>query len=426
MKNPHIVVVGGGFGGLQFIKSLKNANFNITLIDKRNHHLFQPLLYQVATASLSPADIAVSLREIFHCQENTMVLMGDVQSVNLKKKHVILQNGDQIRYDYLVLAPGAHHSYFGHTQWSKSAPGLKTLMDAITLRENILLSFEKAERLWNKKKALEYLNFVIIGAGPTGVEMAGAIAEISHKTLYRDFSYIHPEQSNIYLIEGSDMVLPAYPKDLSLRAMQDLKKLGVKVLTGNKVLDIKNNVVKTNNHSIRTRNIIWAAGNEAAPVLKTLNVPLDKQGRVLVNSDLSIPGFSHTFVIGDAAAYKYKDTYLPAVAPVAIQMGVYVAKILKYCNKNNRPDFKYRDKGTMSTIGRGKAIAYIGKIHLRGFFAWISWLAVHIVYLIGFRNRFSVIIQWLSLYLLGRRSARIIHRSIEDELPKKIKRKKRS
>lgn len=424
MRKPRLVVVGGGFGGLQCIKSLKNTNFDITLIDKRNHHLFQPLLYQVATASLSPADIAVPLREIFHNQENVTVLMGDVQTVNLKKKQVVLQNGDLIGYDYLVLAPGAHHSYFGHKKWSKSAPGLKTLMDAITLRENILLSFEKAERLWSRKKALEYLNFVIIGAGPTGVEMAGAIAEISHKTLYRDFRYIHPEQSNIYLIEGSDIVLPSYPKELSLRAIQDLKKLGVKVLTSNKVLDIKNNIVKTNNQSIRTRNIIWAAGNEAADVVKTLNVPLDKQGRVLVNADLSIPGFSHTFVIGDAAAYKYKDTYLPAVAPVAIQMGVHVAKILACYTKNNRPDFKYRDKGTMSTIGKGKAIAYVGKIHLRGFLAWISWLAVHIVYLIGFRNRFSVIVQWILLYLLGRRSARIIHRSIEGELPKKVKRQK--
>lgn len=426
MRNPRVVVVGGGFGGLQCVKSLKNTNFDITLIDKRNHHLFQPLLYQVATASLSPADIAAPLREIFHNQENATVLMGDVQTVNLKKKQVVLQNGDLIRYDYLVLAPGAHHSYFGHTKWSKSAPGLKTLMDAITLRENILLSFEKAERLWNKKKALEYLNFVIIGAGPTGVEMAGAIAEISHETLYKDFRYIRPEQSNIYLIEGSETVLPSYPKQLSLRAIQDLKKLGVKVLTSNKVLDIKNHVVITTNHSIRTRNIIWAAGNEAAALLKTLNVPLDKQGRVLVNGDLSIPGFNHTFVIGDAAAYKYKDTYLPAVAPVAIQMGIYVAKILACYTKNNRPDFKYRDKGTMSTIGRGKAIAYVGKIHLRGFFAWISWLAVHIVYLIGFRNRFSVIVEWIFLYLLGRRSARIIHRSIEDELPKKIKRQKRT
>lgn len=426
MRNRRIIVVGGGFGGLQCIKSLKNTNFEITLIDKKNHHLFQPLLYQVATASLSPADIAVSLREIFHNQENATILMGDVQAVHLKRKQVVLQNGDLIRYDYLVLAPGAHHSYFGHAKWSKSAPGLKTLMDAITLRENILLSFEKAERLLNKKKALEYLNFVIIGAGPTGVEMAGAIAEISHKTLYRDFKYIHPEQSNIYLIEGSDTVLPSYPKGLSLRATKDLKKLGVKVLTGNKVLDIKNHVVKTNSHSIRTRNIIWAAGNEASALLKTLHVPLDKQGRVLVNRDLSIPGFSHTFVIGDAAAYKHNDTYLPALAPVAIQMGVHVAKILKYCKKNNRPDFKYRDKGTMSTIGRGKAIAYVGKIHITGFFAWISWLAVHIVYLIGFRNRFSVIVQWVSLYLLGRRSARIIHRSIEDELPKKVKRQKRA
>lgn len=426
MRKSRVIVVGGGFGGIKCIKSLKNTNFDIILIDKKNHHLFQPLLYQVATASLSPADIAAPLREIFHNQCNTTILMGDVEKVNLKKKQVILQNGDMIRYDYLVLAPGAHHSYFGHKKWQNSAPGLKTLTDALILRENILLSFEKAERLWNKKKALEYLNFVIIGAGPTGVELAGAIAEISRKTLYKSFKYIYPEQSNIYLVEGSDTVLPSYPRELSMRAIRDLKKLGVKVLTGNRVLDIKNNIVKTNLYSIRTRNIIWAAGNEAAEVLKTLHVPLDKQGRVLVNNDLSIPGFSNAFVIGDAAAYKHNDTYLPGVAPVAIQMGVYVAKILKCGKKSNRPDFIYRDKGTMSTIGRGKAIAYIGKIYLSGFFAWISWLAVHIVYLIGFRNRFSVIVQWISLYLLGRRSARLIHRSIDYELPKKAKRSKRT
>lgn len=426
MRKSRVIVVGGGFGGLKCVKSLKNTNFDIILIDKKNHHLFQPLLYQVATASLSPADIAVPLREIFYNQCNTTILMGDVQRVNLKKKQVFLQNGDMIRYDYLVLAPGTHHSYFGHAKWGKSAPGLKTLTDALTLRENILLSFEKAERLWNKKKVLEYLNFVIIGAGPTGVELAGAIAEISRKTLYKSFRYIYPEQSNIYLIEGSDTVLPAYPKELSMRAVQDLKNLGVKVLTGTRVIDIKNNTVKTNLHSIRTRNIIWAAGNEAPELLKTLHVPLDKQGRVLVNSDLSIPGFSNAFVIGDAAAYKYNDTYLPGVAPVAIQMGIHVAKILKCGKKSNRPDFVYRDKGTMSTIGRGKAIAYVGKIYLSGFFAWISWLAVHIVYLIGFRNRFSVIVQWVSLYLLGRRSARLIHRSIEDELPKKTRRSKRA
>ncbi len=420
MTKPKVVIVGGGFGGINIAEKLKHANFDIVLIDKKNHHLFQPLLYQVATAALSPADIAVPLREIVRNHKNTQVIMGEVVDIDKGQRQITLGNGDVLSYDYLVLAVGASHSYFGKDEWAPLAPGLKTLTDALQIREKILISFEKAERMENSEEAAKYLNFVIIGAGPTGVEMAGAIAEIAHNTMFKNFRRIKPEKSKIYLIEGTARVLPPYPAELSYRAKSDLEKLGVKIITKTLVTKVTENGVYIGEDFIGAKNIIWAAGNQAAPILKKLEVQLDRQGRAVVNPDLSLPDFPEIFVIGDAAATKgKKGEFLPAVASVAIQQGRYLGNLLKkQLPKEKRSPFKYFDKGVMATIGKAKAVAYIGKIRLTGFIAWIAWLAIHVGYLIGFRNRFSVMLQWFFHYFTGIRGARIIHRSIDEELPK--------
>lgn len=420
MAIPRVVVVGGGFGGLNLVEKLRRAKLDVILIDKKNHHLFQPLLYQVATAALSPADIAIPLREILRHQKNTTVIMGEVIDIDKGQRQITLGNGDVISYDYLVLAVGASHSYFGKDEWAPLAPGLKTITDALQIREKILVSFEKAERMDSISEASKYLNFVIIGAGPTGVEMAGAIAEIAHQTMFKNFRRIKPEKSKIYLVEGASRVLPPYPAELSYRAKRDLEKLGVKVITKTLVTNVTEEGVQIGEEFIPGKNIIWAAGNQAAPVLKKLDIQLDRQGRVVVEPDLSIADYPEIFVIGDAAATKgKKGDYLPAVASVAIQQGRYLAGIIKkQIPKEERPPFKYFDKGTMATIGKAKAVAYIGKIRLKGFIAWVAWVAIHVGYLIGFRNRFSVMLQWFFHYLTGIRGARIIHRSIDEELPK--------
>jgi NADH dehydrogenase len=334
---------------------------------------------------------------------------------------VVLGNGEKIEYDCLVLAVGARHSYFGNDAWEKYAPGLKTIKDALKIREDILLSFEKAERIDNIQESAKYLNFVIIGGGPTGVEMAGAIAEIAHKTLFKNFRRINPGKSKIYLVEATPHILPMYPQALSARAKSDLEKLGVEVLEGKKVINITDEGVQVEGTFFPCKNIIWAAGNQASPVLKTLDTPLDKQGRVIVEPDLSIPNHPEIFVIGDAACSIGKDQKpLPAVSPVAIQQGRYVAKIIKnQVPKEKRVPFKYHDKGSMATIGKAKAIAMIGKLQFTGLFAWFLWCFVHIVYLIGFRNRLTVMFEWILFYLTGQRGARLIYSSVETHLPKK-------
>lgn len=421
MAYPKVVIIGGGFGGLNVAKSLKDADLEVLLIDKTNHHLFQPMLYQVATAAISPGQIAIPIREILRHQQNTTVIMGDVVAVEKDKKEVVLGNGDRFSYDYLVLAVGARHAYFGNDQWEAFAPGLKTIADAIKIREQVLISFEKAERMYDQEQAAKYLNFVIIGGGPTGVEMAGAIAEIAYKTMFKNFRRIKPENSKIYLVEATPYILPVYPEKLSLIARADLEDLGVIVMTGKKVTGINENGVQVEDQFLDSKNIIWAAGNQASPLLKTLNVPLDRQDRAIVEPDLSIPEHPEIFVIGDAAMSLGEDGKpLPGIAPTAIQQGKYVAKLIKkQIPKEQREPFHYFDKGYMATIGKAKAVAKVGKLQFSGFIAWAAWCFIHIVYLIGFRNRLAVMIEWFYSFLTGQRGIRLIYHSLEHELPKK-------
>jgi NADH dehydrogenase len=346
-----------------------------------------------------------------------------VTKVHLADHQIELGNGTRFSYDYLCCAVGARHSYFGKDAWETYAPGLKTVQDAIRIREQILISFEKAERLSdhgkNKEEVEKYLSFVIVGGGPTGVEMAGAIAEIAHQTLKMEFRHIKPENAKIYLIEGLPAVLNVYPPALSTRAKEDLEKMGVQVLLGEMVSDINARGVQTNQRFIESENIIWAAGNQAPPLLKSLGVPLDKQGRVLVEPDLSVPGYPDVFVIGDASNCPGKDGKpLPGVATTAIQQGAYVAKLISgKVPKPHREPFAYFDKGSMATIGRCKAVALVGKFQFAGILAWLAWCFIHILYLIGFRNRLSVLIEWLICFFTGQRGARLIYRSLEKEIP---------
>ena len=422
MAYTKVVILGGGFGGLNAAKALGNAKLDVWLIDQTNHHLFQPLLYQVASAALSPGDIAVPIREILSPYENITVIMGEVIKIDKENRVVVLRNGDRIGFEYLIMAPGARHSYFGHDEWEQFAPGLKTLNDALQIRERILISFEKAERCDSISEAKKYLNFVIIGGGPTGVEMAGAIAEIAYETMLRNFRRIDVTKTKIFLIEGSPHILPVYPEKLSEKAKMYLEQTGVQVITGKRVTEITKEGVTMDHTFIAAHNILWAAGNQAAPILQTLNVPLDRQGRVIVDADLSIPEHFNIFVIGDAAcAMDQKGQPLPGLAPVAVQQGRYVAMLIrKRIPKNERPPFRYLDKGTMATIGKTKAIGMFKKLQFSGFIAWLAWCFVHILYLIGFRNRVTVLAQWLFSYFTNRRGARLIYRSpIETDLPPK-------
>lgn len=417
MAYSKVVIIGGGFGGLSAACALKRAKLDILLIDKSNHHLFQPLLYEVATAALSPGEIATPLREVLRNQENTTVLMGEVVKIDKTNKQLILTNGEIIHFDYLIIAIGARHSYFGNDQWEPYAPGLKTINDAVKIREQILISFEKAERLDNISEAEKYLNFVVIGGGPTGVEMAGAIAEIAYKTMFKNFRRINPKNAKIYLLEALPGILPMYPEKLSKSATKTLERMGVQVLTGKKVINISEAGVQVEGRLIESMNVIWAAGNQVSPLLKTLDIPLDRAGRAIVESDLSIPGCPDIFVIGDAAHLVGKGGGpLPGVAPVAMQQGRYIAKILKAKEaKEKHSPFVYFDKGSMATIGKAKAIAMVGKFQLSGFLAWLMWAFVHILFLIGFRNRLGVMLEWGAALLTGQRGVRLITRPIDEK-----------
>lgn len=419
MTNAKVVILGGGFAGINAAKALGNSKLDVWLIDKTNHHLFQPLLYQVASAALSPGDIAVPIREILSPYENITVLMGEVVQIDKERRQILLRNGDYIGYDYLIVALGARHSYFGNDKWEPYAPGLKTLADALKIRERILISFEKAERCDSISEAKKYLNFVIIGGGPTGVEMAGAISEIAYQTMLKNFRRIDTTRTKIYLVEASPHILPVYPETLSIKAEKYLQHFGVQVITGKRVSNVSAEGVTVENMTIPTENILWAAGNQASPILKTLGIPLDRQDRAIVGPDLSIPDHPEIFVLGDSAcAMDKKGKPLPGLAPVAVQQGRYVAQILrKQLPKNERPPFIYFDKGTMATIGRTKAIGMFGKIEFSGLFAWLAWCFVHILYLIGFRNRLVVLTQWLFSYFSSERGARLINRPIDDEMP---------
>lgn len=414
--NAKVVIIGGGFGGLNAALGLKKGVAEVVLLDRTNHHLFQPLLYQVASAVLSPSDIAVPIRAVLHKQKNTVVLMGEVVSIDKEQKQLSLANGMVVRYDYLVIAAGARHSYFGHDQWEAYAPGIKTLEDALSIRKNLLISFEKAERCESVFEAERYLNFVVIGGGPTGVELAGAIAEIAYRTMLRDFRRINPSKTKIFLIEGADYLLPSYPRNLSVRARRDLEKLGVHVICGRQVTNVTAEGVYLGDELIRAENVIWAAGNQASPLLKSLDTPLDRQGRVIVEPDLSVPGHPEIFVIGDAAHLEQEGSLVPGIAPAAIQEGKYVAKVIKSgLPKEQRTPFRYHDKGQMATIGTNKAVAIIGKFRLTGYPAWLAWSLIHIAYLIGYRSRILVMTEWIVQYLTGHRGARLIDTSLKEE-----------
>jgi len=414
MEKKKVVIIGGGFAGINVARRLTNPHLDVLLLDKKNHHLFQPLLYQVASATLSPADIAFPLREILKNHKNASVLMGEVTRIDKNAKKVYLPHSE-LSYDYLVVATGARHSYFGNDKWEQHAPGLKTLVDALSIREHILLSFEKAERLDDPQEIEKHLTFVIIGGGPTGVEMAGAIAEIAHSTLLKNFRKIEPSKAQILLVEAAPRILPPYPPSLSARAQKDLESMGVKVLINTKVVDITEEGVKTDQSFLSSKNIIWAAGNQASALLKTLDTPLDRQGRAVVEPDLSLPNHPEIFVIGDAACcMNKKGIPLPAVATAAIQQGAYLGKLLnKQVPKEKRKPFKYFDKGSLATIGRAKAVGFFNGFTFSGFFAWIIWAFIHIVYLVGFRNRYAVLLEWYFHYISGARGARLIHRSID-------------
>ncbi|MBA3236877.1 MAG: NAD(P)/FAD-dependent oxidoreductase [Parachlamydiaceae bacterium] len=416
MIRQKVLILGGGFGGLNAAKALKKANVDILLIDKSNHHLFQPLLYQVATAVLSPGDIAFPLREILAKQANVTVLLADITSINKIDKNVVAANGDVYAYDYLILAVGASHSYFGHPEWEQFAPGLKTLPDALCIREKILLSYERAERCENPIEAEKFMRFVIIGAGPTGVEMAGAIAEIAHKSLVNNFRKIKPERTKIYLIEGMDQILPSFPKDLADKGQKALEKLGVDILLNTRVNEMSENGVWIGDQFLEASTIIWAAGNQASSLLKSLDVPLDRSLRVIVNPDLSIPDHPEIFVIGDAACSYNKDgNSLPGIAPVAIQQGNYVANLINQDPSLPRKPFVYFDKGMMATIGKAKAIAMVGKWKFSGLLAWLAWSFIHIVFLISFASRFLVMAEWMILYFSNQRRIRLITSLVKDK-----------
>ncbi|PCI78028.1 FAD-dependent oxidoreductase [Candidatus Aerophobetes bacterium] len=415
MSKKKVVIIGGGFAGINCAKKLKNASLDITLIDKKNHHLFQPLLYQVATSTLSAPDIATPLRSLFKKQTNLKVIMGSVVTIDKQEKLIFLENGESIPFDYLVIATGTRHSYFGKDEWEEIAPGLKTISDAVKIREKILISFEKAERMEDTESQKPYLQFAIIGGGPTGVEMAGAIAELANKTLKNNFRNIDPSTSKIYLIEGLDRILPTFPSTLSHKAKENLSKMGVEVMTQKMVTHIDEEGVHFDGDFIPSKNIIWAAGNQASPLLKTLSTPLDKQGRAIVEQDLSITHFSNIFVIGDAScSYDIGKKVLPGIAPVAIQQGKYIAKILKKdLSTEKRFPFVYFDKGSLATIGKNKAVGCFRKWTFSGVFAYFIWAFVHILYLVSFRNRIAVGLEWVFHYLNNSRRARLITKNID-------------
>lgn len=426
MNLPRVVIIGGGFAGINAARTLKNTPCEITLIDKKNHHLFQPLLYQAATATLSPRDISIALREICAGQDNVNVMMGEVVKIEKEKKLIILGNGDIIEYDYLVVAIGSKHSYFGNDHWEGIAPGIKTLRDALTIRETILTSFEKAERLDSISESYKYLTFVIVGGGPTGVEFAGTIAELIRKTMRKNFRRIKTERARVFLIEGSDRLLSTFHPKLSARTKRDLEKLGVTVLTKRIVTNITPEGVEVGDTFIEAKNVIWAAGNTIPAMINSLDVEQDRQGRVMVEPDLSIPGHPEVFVLGDAAHTKNSKGHpLPGVATFAIQEGRFCGRILKKeikskkKPKKRKEKFRSFDKGSLATIGSWKAVGSFRKFRFTGLLAWFVWGVVHVAYLIGFRNRLSVMFEWVIHHLTGARSARIIHGSIDEDLPKR-------
>ncbi len=411
MERRRVVIIGGGFGGVAAAQALRRAEVEITLIDRTNHHLFQPLLYQVATAALSPGDIAWPLRTIFRSQRNVRVMMDEVQRIDRSARLVHVAEQRAIPFDCLIIAPGSRHSYFNHPGWERFAPGLKTLADAVDLRERMLLAFETAERLANRTGAGVPITFVIVGGGPTGVELAGALAEIGRNAMLPDFPSLKREMVKILLVEAGDRILSAFAPRLSAVAQASLESMGVTVLLKTAVEDVGSAGVLVGGELIATTNVIWAAGNRASPLLASLAVPLDAAGRVLVRPDLTIPDDPWVFVIGDAASVPdAQGRPLPGLAPVAMQQGRYAANLIAQCiPPQQRPAFRYADRGTLATIGRAKAVAQIGPLGLSGLWAWLLWCFVHIFFLIGFRNRFRVMSEWIWYYLTFKPGARLLY-----------------
>ena len=422
---PRLIVVGGGFGGLWATRALARSAIDIILIDRQNHHLFQPLLYQVATAGLSSGDIAAPLRHILRRQDNVEVRLGEVVQINSAQKHLVLKDGQQLSFDYLLLASGASHAYFGNDHWEKFAPGLKTLDDALNIRRRILLAFEKAESASSPQERDSCLHFAVVGGGPTGVELAGTLAEIARHTLKNEFRHIDPASAKVRLIEAGPRILAAFPESLSHSASAQLEKLGVEVKCGVPVKDIGSDFYLLGDEKVAARTGLWAAGVAASSLGRQLQVPLDRAGRVIVETDLSVPGHPHVFVVGDLASVSQEGKPVPGVAPAAKQMGAFVAQVIRHRvmrdrsanpEESTRPlpvpfrqSFKYQDFGNLATIGRLAAIVDLRGFKFSGMLAWAFWLAAHVFFLIGFRNRILVMINWTWAYFSYERHARVIY-----------------
>jgi len=415
-RRPRVVIVGAGFGGLTAARALRKAPVGVTVVDRRNHHLFQPLLYQVATATLSPGDIAYPIRSILRRQANTDVLLADAVAVDVAAREVVLADG-RLPYDFLILSAGSRHSYFGHDEWEKRAPGLKSLEDALEIRRRILLAFEKAEREPDPRKRKALLTFVLVGGGPTGAELAGAIGEISRHVLKSDFRSIDPREARVELLEAGPRLLPTFPPGLAAKAAESLARVGVEARTGAAVTAVGDGFVDIGSERLEAGTIFWTAGVAAAPIARSLEAPLDRAGRVLVNPDLSLPGHPEIFVIGDLAAFIHQTGVpLPGVAQVAIQQGRRAAKNVLSAIAGEKPEtFHYHDPGNLAVLGRGAAIADLGRIRLSGFPAWLFWCFVHILYLIGFRNRFIVLFEWAWAYATWQRGARLITGDVDSD-----------
>jgi NADH dehydrogenase len=409
MSEPHVIVIGGGFGGLSAGKALRDTNCRVTLLDRRNHHVFQPLLYQVAAAALSPGDIAAPIRWVLRRSRNIRVLLAEVAAIDVQARRVVLAEGDRLDYDYLIVATGASHTYFGHPEWEPFAPGLKTLEDALEIRRRVLLAFERAEREADAARRRELLTFVLVGGGPTGVELAGTLAEIARQTLRDEFRSIDTSLTRIVLVEAGPTILSAFPDKLRDAARTALTRLRVEVRERTTVTGVDAHGVWLGTERLDAGTVLWAAGVAASPLAGTLGVPLDRAGRVLVEPDLTIPGHPEVFVVGDAAALQQNGQPLPGVAQVAMQGAVHAARtILRRQRGEASTPFVYRDLGNLAIIGRGSAIADIGRLHFSGPFAWLFWLFLHIFKLIGFRNRLSVMLQWGWAYVTFQRSVRLI------------------
>jgi NADH dehydrogenase len=410
MSSRHVVIVGGGFGGLTAAKALRRQALRVTLLDRHNYHLFQPLLYQVATATLSPGDIASPIRWIFRRSPNVRVLLGEAGSIDVAGRQVLLTDGAAVAYDYLIVATGSSHDYFGHNEWAPDAPGLKTLEDALEIRRRILLAFERAERESERERRQELLTFVLIGGGPTGVELAGTLAEIARQTLRDEFRSIDPGQARIVLVEAGPTILPSFPPKLRDAARASLRRLGVDVREHTAVTGVDEHGVMLRNDRLAAGTVLWAAGVAASPLVRALGVPLDRVGRAIVEPDLSIPGHPEVFVVGDAAVFLHQDGRpLPGVAQVAIQQATHAAHTIVNRERGSasRP-FMFRDKGNMAIVGRRSALTDLGWIAFSGTIAWVAWLFLHIFMLIGFRNRLVVLLQWAVAYFTYQRSVRLI------------------